>query len=307
MQKARTIIFFLAAAVCLLPLISAPVALLMGLVVARWIGHPFLEFNQKATRLLLQFSIAGLGLGMNVHSALKAGKEGMGLAASSIIVTLVLGYWLGKLFKTEAKTAHLIAAGTAICGGSAIAAIAPVIEAEDKSISVALGTVFVLNAVALFLFPFIGHLLHLSQTEFGLWSAIAIHDTSSVVGAASKYGSQALETATTVKLTRAIWIIPVAVLSAAVYKSNNRKISIPGFIVWFIAALLLNSYVPVVQQYSSLLTGIARAGLTLTLFLIGAGLTGNLVRSVGFRPFLQGLVLWIIISAAALWAVVWLA
>ncbi|MDD2791687.1 MAG: putative sulfate exporter family transporter [Sediminibacterium sp.] len=306
MQKARTIIFFLAAAVCLLPQISAPVALVMGLAVAQWIGHPFLELNQKATRLLLQFSVAGLGLGMNVHSALKAGKEGMGLAATSIIVTLALGYWLGKLFKTEQKTAYLIAAGTAICGGSAIAAIAPVIKAEDKSISVALGTVFVLNAVALFLFPFIGHLLHLSQTEFGLWSAIAIHDTSSVVGAASRYGSLALETATTVKLTRAIWIIPVAVLSAGMYKSNNRKIRIPGFIVWFIAALLLNSYVPAVRQYSSLLTGIAKAGLTLTLFLIGAGLTSNLLRSVGFRPFIQGLILWIIISAAALSAVIWL-
>ncbi|MBL7759618.1 MAG: putative sulfate exporter family transporter [Sediminibacterium sp.] len=302
----REIIFLAAAAFCLSPLISPPVALLMGLIAAQLIGHPYLHLNHKATHFLLQVSVVGLGFGMNVTSALKAGKEGIGFALISIIGTITAGFLLGKLLKIEQKTAYLIAAGTAICGGSAIAAIAPVIKAEEKQISVALGTVFILNSIALFLFPFIGHLFHLSQTAFGLWSAIAIHDTSSVVGAASRYGAHALETATTVKLTRTLWIIPFALLSAFIYRNKNSKIKIPYFIGWFIVAIVLNTYIPFVRLYAHSLTGIAKAGLTLTLFLIGSGLSGNLLRSVGIRPFIQGMVLWIIISAATLWAVIWL-
>jgi uncharacterized integral membrane protein (TIGR00698 family) len=182
----------------------------MGLVIAQFIGHPYLHLNHKATHLLLQISVVGLGFGMNVSSALQAGKEGLVFTIASIVGTLVIGYFMGKLMKIDKRTSYLISTGTAICGGSAIAAISPVIKAEEKQISVALGTIFILNSIALFLFPIVGHALELSQTQFGLWSAIAIHDTSSVVGAANKFGPQALEVATTIKLARALWIIPIA-------------------------------------------------------------------------------------------------
>ena len=268
----REVIFLLAVVLCLSPLISPPIALLMGLIIAQFIGHPYLHLNHKATHILLQVSVVGLGFGMNVTSALKAGKEGILFTIVSIIGTLVIGFFMGKFLKIEKKTSYLISTGTAICGGSAIAAISPVIKAEEKQISVALGTIFILNSVALFLFPFIGHQLNLSQSQFGMWCAIAIHDTSSVVGAASKYGPQALEIATTVKLARALWIIPVAFLSSFIFKNKDSKIKIPYFIGLFVFAMIANTYIPFIQQYNHYLTNIANAGLTLTLFLIGCGL-----------------------------------
>lgn len=303
----REVIFLLAVVFCLSPLITPPIALLMGLVIAQFIGHPYLHLNHKATHILLQVSVVGLGFGMNVTSAMKAGKEGILFTVVSIIGTLVIGFFMGKFLKIEKKTSYLISAGTAICGGSAIAAISPVIKAEEKQISVALGTIFILNSIALFLFPVIGHAMNLSQTQFGLWCAIAIHDTSSVVGAASKYGTQALEIATTVKLARALWIIPVAFLSTFIFKNKGGKIKIPYFIGLFVLAMIVNTYVPFVTQYSHYLTGFAKAGLTLTLFLIGCGLSRKVLQSVGFKPLIQGVVLWVIISAAALWAVTSLA
>ncbi|QIY84806.1 putative sulfate exporter family transporter [Chryseobacterium sp. NEB161] len=299
----REVIFLLAVVLCLSPLISPPIALLMGLIIAQFIGHPYLHLNHKATHILLQVSVVGLGFGMNVTSALKAGKEGILFTIVSIIGTLVIGFFMGKFLKIEKKTSYLISTGTAICGGSAIAAISPVIKAEEKQISVALGTIFILNSVALFLFPFIGHQLNLSQSQFGMWCAIAIHDTSSVVGAASKYGPQALEIATTVKLARALWIIPVAFLSTFIFKSKDSKIKIPYFIGLFVLAMIANTYIPFVQQYNHYLTNIAKAGLTLTLFLIGCGLNRKTISSVGFKPLIQGVILWVIISTAALWAV----
>lgn len=299
----REVIFLLAVVLCLSPLISPPIALLMGLIIAQFIGHPYLHLNHKATHILLQVSVVGLGFGMNVTSALKAGKEGILFTIVSIIGTLVIGFFMGKFLKIEKKTSYLISAGTAICGGSAIAAISPVIKAEEKQISVALGTIFILNSAALFLFPFIGHQLNLSQSQFGMWCAIAIHDTSSVVGAASKYGPQALEIATTVKLARALWIIPVAFLSTFIFKSKDSKIKIPYFIGLFVLAMIANTYIPFVQQYNHYLTNIAKAGLTLTLFLIGCGLNRKTISSVGFKPLIQGVILWVIISTAALWAV----
>lgn len=299
----REVIFLLAVVLCLSPLISPPIALLMGLIIAQFIGHPYLHLNHKATHILLQVSVVGLGFGMNVTSALKAGKEGILFTIVSIIGTLVIGFFMGKFLKIEKKTSYLISTGTAICGGSAIAAISPVIKAEEKQISVALGTIFILNSAALFLFPFIGHQLNLSQSQFGMWCAIAIHDTSSVVGAASKYGPQALEIATTVKLARALWIIPVAFLSTFIFKSKDSKIKIPYFIGLFVLAMIANTYIPFVQQYNHYLTNIAKAGLTLTLFLIGCGLNRKTISSVGFKPLIQGVILWMIISTAALWAV----
>lgn len=302
----REVIFLLAFVFCLTPFITPPIALLMGLVIAQFIGHPYLHLNHKATHILLQVSVVGLGFGMNVSSAMKAGKEGILFTIVSIFSTLVIGYFMGKFLKIEQKTSYLISAGTAICGGSAIAAISPVIKAEEKQISVALGTIFILNSIALVLFPFVGHSLHLSQSQFGIWCAIAIHDTSSVVGAAGKYGAQALEIATTVKLARALWIIPIAFLSTLIFKNKGTRVKIPWFIGLFVVAMVANTYVPVIQKYSHYLTGIAKAGLTLTLFLIGCGLSRKVLQSVGLKPMLQGLVLWVLISATALWAVmVW--
>lgn len=300
----REVIFLLAVVFCLSPLISPPIALLMGLVIAQFVGHPYLHLNHKATHILLQVSVVGLGFGMNVSSAMKAGKEGLIFTIISIIGTLIIGFLMGKFLKIEKKTSFLISTGTAICGGSAIAAISPIIKAEEKQISVALGTIFILNSVALILFPIIGHLLHLSETQFGLWCAIAIHDTSSVVGAASKFGQHALEVATTVKLARALWIIPVAILSTFIFKNKETKIKIPYFIGLFVLAMIANTYVSLVHEYSHYLTGIAEAGLTLTLFLIGCGLSRKVLVSVGYKPLLQGIILWIIISVSALWAII---
>ena len=300
----REVIFMFFVVLCLSPLISPPIALLMGLIIAQFIGHPYLNLNHKATHILLQVSVVGLGFGMNVNSALKSGKEGFILTIASIIGTIVIGIVLGKILKIEEKISFLIATGTAICGGSAIAAISPVIKANEKQISVALGTIFILNSVALILFPFIGHYLNLSQTQFGLWCAIAIHDTSSVIGAAGKYGVQSLEVATSVKLARALWIIPLALLSTFIFKNKDTKIKIPYFIGLFVLAMIANTYIPFVKNISHYITGFAKASLTLTLFLIGCGLSRKVLISVGYRPLLQGVVIWIIISVSTLWAII---
>lgn len=300
----REVIFMFFVVLCLSPLISPPFALLMGLIIAQFIGHPYLNLNHKATHILLQVSVVGLGFGMNVNNAFKAGKEGFILTIISIIATIIIGIFLGKILKIEEKISFLIATGTAICGGSAIAAISPVIKANEKQISVALGTIFILNSVALVLFPLIGHYLNLSETQFGLWCAIAIHDTSSVVGAAGKYGNHALEVATTVKLARALWIIPIAILSTFIFKNKETKIKIPYFIGLFILAMIANTYIPFVQNFSSYITEFAKATLTLTLFLIGCGLSRKVLVSVGYKPLLQGFVIWIIISVSTLWAII---
>lgn len=303
----RELIFILAVVFCLSPWITPPMALLLGLVIAQFIGHPYLHLNHKATHLMLQISVVSLGFGMHAGNAIQAGKSGLLFTVISIVGTMITGYFLGKCFRIDKKTSYLISTGTAICGGSAIAAVSPVIAAEEKQISVALGTVFILNAAALFIFPLIGHALQLSQIQFGLWSAIAIHDTSSVVGAAGKYGTQALEVATTVKLARALWIIPVAFLSTYIFRNRNVKVKIPYFIGLFVLAMLANTYVPFIHQYSTYLTGLGKAGLTLTLFLIGCGLNRKVWAEVGLTPILQGILLWVLISAAALWAVMSLA
>ncbi|QJD96083.1 putative sulfate exporter family transporter [Mucilaginibacter robiniae] len=306
-DNTRKVIFIFCVALCLTPFISPAIALLLGLIMAQVLGHPYLHLNHRATHLLLQVSVVGLGFGMNVHSAMQAGKEGILFTVASITSTLVFGFLIGKWLKIEKKTSYLISNGTAICGGSAIAAISPVIKAEEKQISVALGCVFILNSIALFIFPVIGHYFNLSQTQFGLWCAIAIHDTSSVVGAASKYGAHALEVATTVKLARALWIIPVAFLSTFLFKNKSKKLAIPYFIGLFILAMIANTYLPAVKLISPYMVGVAKAGLTLTLFLIGAGLSRQVLASVGFKPLVQGVALWILISVSALYAVIHLA
>lgn len=302
--KSRKIIFLATAALCLLPFMSPPLALVLGLIIAQTIEHPYLHLNHRATNLLLKVSVVGLGFGMNIFSAMQAGKEGILFTVVSIFTVLGLGFLAGKWMKIDRKTSFLISAGTAICGGSAIAALSPVMKAEEKQISVALGTVFILNSIALFIFPPIGHALHLSQTQFGLWCAIAIHDTSSVVGAASKYGAVALQVATTVKLARALWIIPVAFGTTLLFKSDKTKVQVPYFIGLFILAMIANTYVPFVRDLAPFLVVIAKAGLTLTLFLIGSGLSFKVIKAVGAKPLLQGVFLWAVISVAALWAII---
>lgn len=300
----REVVFIALLLLCLSSFVSPPLALFLGIVTAQWIGHPYLHLNHKITHLLLQFSVVGLGFGMNVHTALQAGKEGFIFTVISIIGTLVIGYFLGRALKIDRKTSHLISSGTAICGGSAIAAISPVIKAEEKQVSVALGTIFILNSLALFIFPVVGHFLNLSQSQFGIWSAIAIQDTSSVVGAASKYGNEALQIATTVKLTRALWIIPIALLSTWLFKSKGTKIKIPYFIGLFVLAIICSTYVPFIGQAGPHIVSLSKIGLTVTLFLIGSGLSKQVISAVGFKPILQGVILWVAISMAGLWAVI---
>jgi uncharacterized integral membrane protein (TIGR00698 family) len=299
----RQLLFIGAVLLCLTPQLSPPLALLLGLGIAQFIGHPYLHLNNKATHWLLQASVVGLGFGMNAHSAMQAGQEGVLLTVASIAGTLTTGVLLGKWLKIDTVTAHLIAAGTAICGGSAIAALSPVVKADEKQVSVALGTIFILNAVALLVFPAIGQWLQLTQHQFGLWCALAIHDTSSVVGAAARFGPEALQVATTVKLARALWIIPVALGTAALFKTGNDRITIPYFIGLFVVAMLVHTYVPTSQPVADVLVTLAHRGLTLTLFLIGAGLSGKVIRAVGWQPLAQGVLLWLLISVASLWAI----
>ena len=282
--------------------VSPPLALFLGLAFALLCGQPFAGFNKRASKYLLQYSVVGLGFGMNVQSALASGREGMEFTILSVVVTLVLGMFIGRrVLRMDRNTSYLISSGTAICGGSAIAAIGPVVRAKDGEMSVALATVFVLNAIALFLFPWVGHALGMSQHDFGTWAAIAIHDTSSVVGAGAAYGEEALRVATTIKLTRALWIIPVAIITSFVFKARGQRISIPWFIFLFVAAMLANTYLlPGVPAVGEAVNGLARKGLTMTMFFIGASLSLDTLRQVGLKPLVQGVSLWVAISLGTL-------
>lgn len=295
MQKATFVALLL---FCLTPWCSPPIALALGLALALTIGHPFK--TSKATKLLLQISVVGLGFGMNLQKVLQAGRTGVLFTIATIAGTLLLGWLIGRAMHISRSTAHLISSGTAICGGSAIAAVGPVIGASDEEMSVSLGTVFILNSVALFAFPAIGAALHLTQTQFGVWAAIAIHDTSSVVGAASSYGAEALQIATTVKLARALWIVPLTLGTAFAFRRRSTKVALPWFILFFLVAAVIRTYVD--GPWEWIVRG-ARIGLTVTLFLIGASLSRKSLAAVGVRPLILGVVLWILISAAGLWAV----
>ena len=299
----RQVVFGLVLVFCLTPWASPPLALALGLALAQTVGNPFVARTKSLTSKLLQFSVIGLGFGMNAHAAVQAGRQGIVFTVASIFGTLLLGFLVGQWLGLGRRVVHLISCGTAICGGSAIAAVGPVLGAKDEEMSVALGTVFVLNALALFAFPPIGHLLRLSQQQFGLWCAIAIHDTSSVVGAAAAYGNEALEIATTVKLARALWIIPVALGTAMIFKQKGVKITIPYFILGFVLAMLVNTYVPAAKPLGPLLVSLAKTGLTVTLFLIGAGLSSTVLRAVGPKPYALGVVLWLVIASASLYVI----
>jgi len=279
--------------------ISPPIALLGGLVYGLTLAHPFQAESKKLSKFLLQASVVALGFGMNLHEVLHAGKSGFLYTALSITGAMLLGLGLGFLIHVQQKPSFLISAGTAICGGSAIAAVGPIAQANEEEMAVSLGTVFILNSVALFLFPVIGLALHMSQTQFGLWSALAIHDTSSVVGATAKYGAQALAVGTTIKLARALWIVPLAAVTAIVLKSKAR-IQWPWFILLFCLAALMNTLLPAYTGTFSVLNHLGRIGLTVTLFLIGTSLSKQTLAKVGVRPLLQGMILWLIVGSTTL-------
>lgn len=303
-RKRSRIIFIAIAVVCGSSYVSAPIALIAGFLFTLLLGNPMPKFSTSSTSWLLKASVVGLGFGMNVQQVAETGMEGLWLTICSITVVLTLGYFLGRILKIDRRMSHLISSGTAICGGSAIAAVAPAINAKASEISISLGVIFLLNSVALIIFPPLGHYFGLSQHDFGLWSAIAIHDTSSVVGAASTYGEEALSVATTVKLTRALWIIPVSFLSIFLFKAKNTKVSIPWFIFLFIGAMLLNSFVDLGQ----VATGIYKMSknmLVVTLFLIGSDISVKAIRATGLMPIVQGVSLWVVISVVSLLAILW--
>jgi uncharacterized integral membrane protein (TIGR00698 family) len=282
--------------------VTPPIALFAGLAFALLCGQAYPKFNKKCSKKLLQYSVVGLGFGMNLHSALASGREGMEFTIISVVGTLAIGWFIGrKMLGVDQRTSYLISSGTAICGGSAIAAVGPVIKANDSEMSVSLATIFILNAIALFIFPVIGHALGMSQHDFGTWAAIAIHDTSSVVGAGAAYGEEALQVATTIKLTRALWIIPVAFATSFIFKSKGQKVSIPWFIFYFVLAMIVNTYLLAdYPQIGSFINGLARKSLTVTMFFIGASLSVDVLRTVGVKPLIQGVLLWIVISFATL-------
>ena len=294
------LLFLALAVLSFSPIVSPPIALLFGILFVNIFGK-VLE-TDRFVKKLLQYSIVGLGFGINLNTAIEAGSQGFLFTVSTIALVMIFGLLLAKILKIDKTIAQLISAGTAICGGSAIAAVAPILKANNKQTSVALGIVFVLNAVALFIFPEIGHFFNLSQNQFGIWSAIAIHDTSSVVGAASKYGNEALQIATTVKLARALWIIPLAFL-ISIFTKSEGKIKIPYFIGFFVLAILAGTYLPFLQNFNTIISEISRDTLKVALFLIGAGLSLQNLKNIGIKPLLLGIILWIFISSISLYAV----
>lgn len=282
--------------------VSPPIALLLGLLFALMFGNIYPKLNKAMSKYLLQYSVVGLGFGMNLYTSLESGKDGMLFTIISVIGTMLLGWLLAKhVFKLDPKIGYLISSGTAICGGSAIAAVGPVVDAKSGQMSVALGVVFILNAVALFMFPPVGQMMGMSQADFGLWAAIAIHDTSSVVGAGGAFGDEALKVATTIKLTRALWIMPLALVTAWIFKKKDQRIAVPIFIFFFILAMLVNTFL--LQDYPQIgevISQLSRHGLNAALFFIGAGLSLDVLKSVGVKSMLLGVSLWLIISLSTL-------
>ena len=310
------IIFALALVLCFTGLLSPPIALTVGILFGLSFKHPYISESRGFARTLLQCSVVALGFGMNLHEVLKAGRSGFIYTALGISFALLAGLALGKLLQVRGNSAFLITTGTAICGGSAIAAVGPILQANEEEMAVSLGTVFILNSVALLIFPAIGNALHLTQSQFGLWAALAIHDTSSVVGAATKYGPQALVIATTVKLARALWIVPLALATAAVKRAqsnaggnadskaldpNGARIQFPWFILFFVLAAVANTYLPAAPWATKTFFTMGRLGLTATHFLIGSGISRGTMKKVGWRPLLLGVILWIGVGITSLY------
>ena len=301
-------VYAAAAAYCLTPWSSPGIALALGLVFALAFDNPWRERGGRYVRLLLQASVVLLGFGMDLGAVFWVGLHGLVFAAATIFATFTLGYWLARLLDINRRTSLLISAGTAICGGSAIAAVGTAVDAERGEMSVAMGTVFLLNAVALYLFPVLGHLLHLSQGQFGTWAGVAIHDVSSVAGAGAAYGEDALRTATVVKLSRVLWIVPVTLAAAFFFHRRGeggarRRLPLPWFIGGFLLASFSARLLPEIKQWAPALAYLARSGFAFTLFCIGASLSVAAIRAVGYKPLLQGVILWLFISSVSLLAV----
>lgn len=284
----------------MLGVINSPAALVLGFVFTLFLKNPFKTYSHKAIHYFLKISVVGLGFGMFLKETIQTGKEGLSLTFFSIVLTVSLGLILTRLLKIDLKLGHLITSGTSICGGSAIAAIAPVIKAKGKTISIALGIIFLLNSIALFVFPLLGHALDLSQTQFGLWCAIAIHDTSSVVGAALDYGDEALKIATTVKLSRTLWIIPLSIFSMFIFKTKGEKIKVPYFILLFVAAIVINSYQLLPTIATSTIVLFSKRLLVLTLFVVGTTISIKDLKNTGSKPIILAVSLWVFISIFSL-------
>lgn len=300
-----TRVLFIVLALCA-AFLSPALALLAGIVFALTLKHPYPRPSKKLSKYLLQVSVVGLGFGINLYDSLQAGREGIMFTVVSVAGVMVIGWLIGRWLKVSSKMSYLISSGTAICGGSAIAAVSPVIDADENETTVSLAVIFILNALALFIFPLIGEFLQLTQKEFGLWAAIAIHDTSSVVGAGKAYGPEALMVATTVKLTRALWIIPLSLVSILIYgKKKGNKISIPWFIFFFIGAMIFSTFVPIPPVILKGISTLSHSMLSITLFLIGSSLSIEAVRKVGAKPIVLGVILWILISVVSLFVITW--
>lgn len=304
------ILFPVLGLLCLFPFVDPALALVMGVACALLMDNPYKDRVETLPKALLPLCVIGLGGGMNLIAVLEAGASGFAYTAIGITLTIVLGLALVRVFKVERESGVLITAGTAICGGSAIAALAPVLNARHSAVAVSLAVVFVLNALALLIFPYIGHALQMSQHSFGLWSALAIHDTSSVVGAGMKYGEEALQTGTSVKLARALWIVPLVFAVQAFYKHSlaeegapKAKRKYPWFILGFVGMAALVTFVPVLQSPGEWIAVAARRGLVLTLFLIGTNMHADIIKSVDIRPFVLGAALWAIVSLTSLGAI----
>lgn len=312
MKQASKWIYIILMIMCVFPAdlmgfgqaVTPALALFLGLAFALVAGEcPYPTFNKKTSKYLLQASVVGLGFGMNLMESLKSGADGMAFTVVSVVGVMLAGVALGYAMHINRKTAYLISSGTAICGGSAIAAVGPVMKAGEKEMAVSLGVIFILNAVALFIFPPIGRMVDMTQAQFGTWAAIAIHDTSSVVGAGEAYGPEALQIATLIKLTRALWIIPLALVTMAVFRDKSGKISIPWFIFLFILAMVANTYLSLPAALTDTLVYLAKKGLVLTLFCIGASLSLKTIRSVGVKPMILAIALWILIGVSSFFVV----
>jgi uncharacterized integral membrane protein (TIGR00698 family) len=306
MQKLLSKLYYIIPILCLFPFFSAPLALFMGILLAVFYKGEVVLKTGKLTKYLLQASIVCMGFSMSVHDVVQTGKTGFLITVVSVTVTVVAGIALGKLLKVNKNTTLLISSGTAICGGSAIAAVAPVLGAKDNEISFSLAVIFVLNAIGLFIFPVIGHLLQMDQTHFGYWAAIAIHDTSSVVGACSAYGEQALQIGTTVKLTRTLWIIPLALCIAFFNKNQTSKINIPWFILLFVVAIIIGNYIPGMAETNEHLSWLGKKGMMVSLFFIGASINVKEVKKTGANTFLLGIILWVVIAVLSFFWIKWM-
>ncbi|MGI2258194.1 YeiH family protein [Shewanella sp. GXUN23E] len=298
-------LFCILALVCLLPVVTSPMALILGFSLASLGWLPNNLDLSALTKKLLSWSIVGLGFGIQLDQAIAISTQSLPLVVGSILLTLILALVLTKLLKLDTKTGYLIGAGTSICGGSAIAAVAPAINAKNDQMAIALACVFVLNSVALFVFPVLGHALSLSQHDFGLWSAIAIHDTSSVVGAASAYGDESLLVATTTKLARALWIVPVALVSAIIFGGDNKSIKVPGFILFYCVAIAIAYLLPQFEPVYDLVFNLSKRTLVVCLFLIGAGITIKKMRAAGPKPMALAVMLWLAIATSSLSYILW--